>query len=920
MIRRLEEWLNLRPGEARKGGLLFAYLFLVIGSFVVGKAVRDALFLDRFSALQLPYVDIAIALIVGVWVSVYLRLGRYLSVRMLLVGSLLVFAGIALLFWWLAQRTDSPWLFRIIYVWVGMFGVVAPAQVWTLANYVLTTREAKRLFGFIGSGATLGWIVGGFIVRLTAMRYGSEASLVGMAVALFISAALVDRIWALRAPDQAAVGEDTLIRRRAAAGLAESLRLIAGSRYLQAIAAVILISSFATAVAGWQFKAMVQQAIPGRDELARFFGTFNFFAGILALLVQWILTGRLLRRLGLGFALFIVPVAMTMSSFAVLLFGSLAAVIALRGCDQVLRYAIDKPTVELLYLPVPPEQTLSVKSFIDTVIWRLGDGLAGVAVLLLAAELGFSAIGITWFNLVLLVAWIAAAWVAQRLYVRHLAESIHTYRLNAERGTSSTLERTATELLVGRLKGNDPREIVYALNVFRTTHGNVPHPAVRGLLNHASPEVRTEALRVLDEAGDASLVTQVERMLYDEALAVRTHALLYLAHHAHIDPLDRVEQLGGFADFSVRSAIVSYLAQPGPTQKLDAARPILEAMITDPQLETRVEAGRVLEVLPADFGPQAGALLDSRDVEPARHAIRAVGRWQALSLADKVVAKLAEPALVEDTVEALARFNDRIIEHLRDSMADPSTPLTIRRELPSVLVRIDTPRAQQLLLENLLDPDTTLRFRIIGALNKFQDLHPTWPLDSQLLETVLAAEITGHYRSYQLVGSLDYEGADAEPIAQALRDSMNQEVERIFRLTKLLFPALDMHSAYVGLQSTNRVIHDNSLEFLDSALKPEIRALLVPLLDADVSVPRRVELANRVLGTSVASPEAAVAALMATNDPWLKSCAAYAIGIFRLTNLASALDEYLESDDTLLRETARQAKEKLAVERRPSAS
>jgi AAA family ATP:ADP antiporter len=68
-------------------------------------------------------------------------------------------------------------------VWTGVFGVLAPAQVWTLANYVLTTREAKRLFGVIGGGAIAGWIVGGFVTQFTATR-SAPSALLAMAVAL----------------------------------------------------------------------------------------------------------------------------------------------------------------------------------------------------------------------------------------------------------------------------------------------------------------------------------------------------------------------------------------------------------------------------------------------------------------------------------------------------------------------------------------------------------------------------------------------------------------------------------------------------------------------------------------------------------------------------------------------------------------
>ena len=158
-------------------------------------------------------------------------------------------------------------------------------------------------------------------------------------------------------------------------------------RTSMAIAAVILLSSYTTAVAGWQFKAISSHSITGRDELAAFFGRFNFYAGIISFCLQWLLTGRLLRKFGLGFALFVVPVGLVLGSIGLLTFRSLAAVVALRGIDQILRYSIDRPTVELLYLPVPAQETNAVKSFIDTVVWRLGDGLAG-ATILIAASLG----------------------------------------------------------------------------------------------------------------------------------------------------------------------------------------------------------------------------------------------------------------------------------------------------------------------------------------------------------------------------------------------------------------------------------------------------------------------------------------------------------------------------------------------------
>jgi hypothetical protein len=180
-----------------------------------------------------------------------------------------------------------------------------------------------------------------------------------------------------------------------------------------------------------------------------------------------------------------------------------------------------------------------------------------------------------------------------------------------------------------------------------------------------------------------------------------------------------------------------------------------------------------------------------------------------------------------------------------------------------------------------------------------------------MVETVLAAEIMGHYRSYQIVGMLGGHLESSDPVVQALRDSMNQEVERIFRLLKILFPHFDLHSAYFGLQSNNPIVHDNSLEFLESILKPQLRGLLVPLLDSEVGVAERVRLANRLVGAGVETQEEAVSMLLVSEDPWLKSCAAYAIGTLGLKSLENELDKWIDATDPLLRETARQAKEQL---------
>jgi AAA family ATP:ADP antiporter len=907
--------LGLTSRELRRAFPLFLYLFLTMASSVASKAARDALFLDRYRAIDLPYVDIAIALLVGAVASLYLWIGHRTNLRNLLIGSIGFFAANALLFWWWAAMAEyeSGALFVALYIWVGVFSVLAPSQVWTLANYVMTTREAKRSFGFIGSGAILGWIVGGLATRTTVSQYGTESMLALVALSLFACAGLVFVIWRDRPSyvgnDTPATGTD-----RDSGTLLGSLSLVRQSPYLRAIAALILISAVTTTVAGWQFKAIAKAAIPNTDELAMFFGTFNMIAGLISLALQLLLTGRVLRTVGVGAALFIVPTAMLMGSAGVFLFGTLVAASALKASDQVLRYSIDKATTELLYLPVAAAHTFRVKSFIDTVVYRLGDAGGGLLVLLFAAVLGWSATNMSRVAIVMVGAWLVAAYVARRQYVENLRESIHQHRVDTERASMPVLDRDASALISSRLKGS-PHEIAYALSLFEMEHRRKVHPAVRGLLRHEAPEIRRHAIAVLSRAGDASVAGEIEALVKDPSLEVRTEALLYLTAFDKGDPLQRIEELGDFEDFSIRAALVAFLARPGRAQNIEAARMMLARMSEEhgeDGTRTRLEAARLIGTLPDFFERELRTLIDDGDADVARAAMFAAGKLRKRTLIGALIERLAVPDLVDAASAALAEFGDRIVGTLRDYVTDTDMPMAVRRQIPKVLQEIGTRAAQAVLNESVLDPDVVLRYHVIAALNKLGQEHPERAPDRKLIESVLAAEIMGHYRSYQVLGTLGTSLEDmGNPIAQGLKESMEKETERIFRLLKILYPEYDMHSANVGLQSRDLVVHDNAVEFLDSVLPPEVRAVVIPLFDREVPIAERITAANRILGASIGNREEAIEVMALSRDPWLRSCAAYAMGEMRLRRFAAKLDEWAVDDDPLLRATAIDAREKL---------
>ena len=130
----------------------------------------------------------------------------------------------------------------------------------------------------------------------------------------------------------------------------------------------------------------------------------------------------------------------------------------------------------------------------------------------------------------------------------------------------------------------------------------------------------------------------------------------------------------------------------------------------------------------------------------------------------------------------------------------------------------------------------------------------------------------------------------------------------------LLLPHAGLHDAYVGLRSSNPMVRGNAIEFLDNVLKPGLRRLLIPLLDSQVTVDERIRIANQLVGAPLETAEQAITTLLASEDPYLRSCGAYAIGALRLHNLEGDLQKLADAPDPALRESVQIALGRLAGE------
>ena len=192
----IERVVDIRKGEGLKVVLAFSSLMLVVSAYTMVKAVRDALFLSKFGVTQLSFIAIGLAVLIGLIISVYLRATSGLQRNRLIWGTNLVIATTLGLIW-IGLRSPGlaqvlPW---VLYIWSSIFGVFIVMQFWLMASDLYDPREAKRLFGFVGSGAILGGILGGFASRSLAGVLGTANLLLLSGGLLLIEAVLISWLW-----------------------------------------------------------------------------------------------------------------------------------------------------------------------------------------------------------------------------------------------------------------------------------------------------------------------------------------------------------------------------------------------------------------------------------------------------------------------------------------------------------------------------------------------------------------------------------------------------------------------------------------------------------------------------------------------------------------------------------------------------
>lgn len=357
------------------GGL--ALFFLLFAGYFMLRPVRETMGVaggvDNLQWLFTgTFIVTLLALPLFGWVVARARRRRILSWTYgFLASNLLAFALV------FAVQPDNLWVARAFYIWLSVFNLLSISLAWSVLADLFSNEQAKRLFGLLAAGASLGGLVGPIVGTLLVGVVG-HAGLVLLATLFLlgsIGAATYLQRWRDRAPlpAEAEHPRSRPLGGNPFAGAGEVLR----SPYLLMLALfVVLLASISTFLYFEQAR-LVAQTFTDRTRQTQVFGLIDTVVQALAILTQLFFTGRIARRMGVGVLLVAVPLVMVTGFLWLALAPVFAVFVVVMVVRRAGEYALVRPGREMLYTVLPAEQKYRAKNFIDTVVYRGGDALSG---------------------------------------------------------------------------------------------------------------------------------------------------------------------------------------------------------------------------------------------------------------------------------------------------------------------------------------------------------------------------------------------------------------------------------------------------------------------------------------------------------------------------------------------------------------
>lgn len=819
--------LNIQPDESRIASGLFFYSFVIGMAKVFQLTAAQALFLQAYDAADLAWVYMLAAVATIAVSASYLRLGKVLAPRTLLLTNL-IFSLVVTVGIWVALTTfDARWPALALMVWYQVVVTLASVAFWGAATQLLDIRQGKRLFPIVTTGEVLAFSLGGFVIL-------RSVDVIGTANLMLIGA--VGHGLAIVALLSLTSGRENQFQKptKLTGSQRRETTVNWRSPYLKLMMAYFMLSAAVFVVLDNAFLDVANNRFTNTGDLARFFALYNMLAAVVTFFFRSLGAGRMVQRFGLIAGLLGLPLALLIGSTTVAFVGFLLPALGLvfwattmtRLFDTVFR-GVQATSFATLYQPLM-EKGPSVQTTLDGIVDSVALGLAGLVLLGLHHFFDITAVHLSLILIGLCAVWVVATFRLRREYVSTLARVLHRRRIRGE--PLQVMDGDMLELVSAELESDHDENVLYAVELLETAEYERLDQVLIELLYHESVDVREEILRLIEVHEVTEAIPRVREIIADSSQSERVRGRALRVAGTLSDEIypEVMEAMHDESPELRRGALVGLLKSGSIEGIVYAGAELLEDL-RSASAGDRLFASQVLRdaEIPS-FYRQAIQLLNDPDVRVRIGAIDAAAKMGHPPLWPLVVDTLQEPELAGAASHALIEAGVQAVPSLLRGFERHAKDHTFRLSVLRILGLIGNDEAMDYLANLVHDPSRAIRHAALGTLSK--SAFPLSTSQTQSFRTQLRAEVRECGVLFIVESDLG-ETVRGDPLLRAVKEEIRGTQHRIFLLLAPLFPSQDVLGAWESFRSEDKTRRAYALEFLDNLLTNEDRAWIFPVLE-----------------------------------------------------------------------------------------
>ncbi len=852
-MKKILQFLKINEGELKPSFILFIHSFFLVAVIITSKTARDAYFLSRYDKNLLPLMYVITAIIM--WKGIGYIQSRFKNTSLLKQNYYLhsIFAIGTLLFTILNEGIFVP----ILYLWVEIITALMGMKFWELATSIFNSRQGKRLFGIITTGGSISGVVTGMSISSIIM-YGSESLILISSLAILFCILL---IYQLKEFVKQAPLKNKKKEKESKPPTYSQLYPLA--KHILWI--VILTASLSTFI-DYQFKIEIGQNLHSEQAMMNFFGQFYTITGIVSIIIQLFLSGRILSFFGISAGIGTYPILSLCGSLFFLFVSPFMVLIFIKGVDQVIKPTLLSTTMEIAWLPVSPKQKKIVKPFFNNTIKSLIQAITAVLII------GFSAFNLGNLPIYFLIIFCSIAFVmliikTKKLYMDAVFNAIESRQLDSNELSFDLSNPSIKETISNQLKSDDTFTQLFALDIIKKNNAHEWINELKELKSSPEDRIIQYLISEFGNIEDLYSTNELVRIAEDNQSIVPT-IIKYLSNRENL----KENQKAFFINHT--NTMISIIAESRFNRLAKGESKYFE--LRD-KIMSYDDKELLLKNIPSIYFQDdkfISHLYESSD-EVKLIGLEKIDESTNSEFIEHILGIFSDSPLKIDFINSLAKLKGEILfPRIESFIKNNSRNSSKLLGVPSLLIKIDNQNTLEIFTQLFKTSDIVLLNEIatnISQSNKPFDnfLHR---MDIITKSNEISASI---FQNFAFLVQDSFIGKD-EFIMDYFHHKGFTELECLLRVSCLLLDDAPIDSYIHSIKS-----HDSQvpfiIELLESELPSEISKWLIPIIEIESEL-EKYELGAKQLSL-ITELNQQCKTLYNSNDDWVQAIVSHLIAL-----------------------------------------